>query len=377
MNKFFLLLILSLLLSSCNKNNESRIHPNSENIPNPGLENEHIINKKINDFPNLDFSSDQYSFTETLGDDRNIGFIKDVEVDKSGRIFVLDDRQQKVLVYSSDGDFLQTIGRRGPGPGELSYAKSIELYEDSLLLISSRFRIEEYDISSDSISFNRTVNFEKNIKSICTTNEVLYIHNSDILDSGLMSSEMRKTNMLHEFTLPQYSYRLSFGESYISDSPVFVDRLTQGDIICDPYNNVLVYISDRVNVLKGYSLSNGKQMWKSSIADLNFPKIEEIVTDGSPGLKIMPPENDIFDNFLKPVLIMDGFILVQVDRREIVDRESLESKSSILSYLIDTKTGKGHYHSDELGRMLYFSENSIIEVNESFTELELKYKETR
>ncbi|MBD3615536.1 MAG: 6-bladed beta-propeller [Gracilimonas sp.] len=377
MNKFFIPLVLSLLLSFCNNNNESRIHPNSENIPNPELEGEHIINKKINDFSNLDFSSDQYSFTETLGDERNIGFINDVEVDKSGRIFVLDDRQQKVLVYSSEGDFLQAIGRRGQGPGELSYAKSITLYQDSLLLISNRFRIEEYDISSDSISFNRTVNFEISIKSICTTNEVLYIHNLDVLDSGQMSSEMRKTNMLHEFTLPQYSHQSTFGESYISDSPVIVDRLTQGDIICDPYNNMLIYISDRVNILKGYSLSNGEQMWKSSIADLNFPKIEEIVTDGSPGLKILPPENDIFDNFLKPVLIKDGFILVQVDRREVVERESLESKSSILSYLIDAKTGKGHYYSDKLDRMLYFSENSIIEVNDSFTELEIKYKETQ
>jgi hypothetical protein len=377
MNKLLTFIILSFLLSSCSENNQNKIHPNSENLPNPQRENEHIIDENFNNLLNIDFSNDQYTLRSLIGQNENIGFIKDVEVDKRGRIFVLDDRQQKVLVYSSNGDFLQAIGRRGQGPGELSYAKSIELYQDSLLLISNRFRVEEYDIFSDSISFNRTVNFEINIKSICTINEMLYIHNFDVLNSGLMNSEMRKTNMLHEYTIPQYSNRLTFGESYISDSPVIVDRLTQGEIICDPNNNVLIYVSDRVNILKGYSLSNGEQIWKSSISDLSFPKIEEIVNNGNPGLKIIPPENDIFDKFLTPVLIKDGVILIQVDRREIVNKESLESKDSVLSYLIDTKTGEGYYYSDKLDRILYLSENSIIEVNDSFTALKIKNKKTQ
>ncbi|MDZ7807113.1 MAG: 6-bladed beta-propeller [Gracilimonas sp.] len=283
MNKFLTFIILSFLLCSCNNKSQSKIHPNSENLPDSQRENEHIIDENSNSSIVLDFSYDNYRSPKSFNNVENIGSIKDVEVDKRGRIFVLDDRQQKVLVYHSNGDFLQTIGRRGQGPGELSYAKSIALYQDSLLLISNRYRIEEYDISSDSISFNRTVNFEINIKSICTDNEMLYIHNFDVLNSGLLNSESRKTNMLHKFTIPEYENQLSFGESYISDSPVIIDRLTQGEIICDSQNDVLVYVSDRVNIMKGYSLSNGKQIWKSSIADLNFPEIEEIVTDGNPG----------------------------------------------------------------------------------------------
>lgn len=374
MNKLITTFFIILLFVSCNNNNQSRIHPNPENLPNTRIENEHQISKKNNKFIDIDFSSDQYNYDKSLDNEKNIGFIKDVEVDKAGRIFVLDDRQQKVLVYSSNGDFIQTLGRRGQGPGELSFAKSIDLYQDSLLLISNRYRIEEYNISSDSISFNRTVDLEVNIKSICTTNEELYVHNFDVLNSGLLNSDMRKTNMLHEFSIPQYTNQLTFGESYISDSPVIVDRLSQGEIICDPKNDVLIYISDRVNIIKGYSMLNGEQIWKTSISDLNFPKFEEIISNGNPGLQIITPENGIFDKFLAPVLIKDGVILIQVDRREIVDPETLESKNSVLSYLIDTKTGKGHYYSDKLGRIIYLSDNRFIQVNDSFTGLEIKSK---
>ena len=207
MNKLIICIILSLLISSCSENYQSKIHPNLENLPNPKRENEHIVDENSDNSLNFDFSMDKYTLSGLIGEDNNIGFIKDVEVDKRGRVFLLDERQQRVLVYNSEGDFLQAVGRRGQGPGELNYAKSIALYQDSLLLISNRYRIEEYNISGDSIEFNRTVNFEINIKSICTDQEILYVHNVDILSSGLMNSDSRKAKMLNKFTIPEYENR--------------------------------------------------------------------------------------------------------------------------------------------------------------------------
>ncbi|MDZ7807112.1 MAG: hypothetical protein U5K71_08340 [Gracilimonas sp.] len=93
------------------------------------------------------------------------------------------------------------------------------------------------------------------------------------------------------------------------------------------------------------------------------------------GLEIVPPKNGIFDRMLKPILVNDGVLLVQVDRREIVNKESLESNNSVLSYLIDTRTGAGQFYSNELGRIQHLSEHRLIEVNESFTEFEIYEKE--
>lgn len=48
------------------------------------------------------------------------GAIVSLDVDASGRIYVLDQQAQNVRVYDADGTYLRTIGRPGSGPGELS-----------------------------------------------------------------------------------------------------------------------------------------------------------------------------------------------------------------------------------------------------------------
>lgn len=46
--------------------------------------------------------------------------IRDVAVDREGRIYVLDGMNSEIYVFAPDGRHVRTIGRRGAGPGELS-----------------------------------------------------------------------------------------------------------------------------------------------------------------------------------------------------------------------------------------------------------------
>jgi len=373
----FIILPFIVFFYSCNQNkNSSRYHPNEENLPNPDKRNEHIINDlELQQQVNL-FQDKNYSLNKIIGnkDESVFGFIKDVEIDENGRIFVLDDRQQKVFIYNKDGELSQIIGGRGRGPSELSYAKSLTIYQDSLLLISNQYRIEEFNIRGDSVSYIRSINLNLNVKSICTTNDALYVHNIDFISSGFLDSDDKKTEMIHKFLIPEYENQFSFGESYFSNSRIVVDRLTQGEIICDPKNEIIVYASDRLNVLHGYSLSNGKQIWKSSIANLNFPLIEEVVVNGNPGLQVIPPKNGIFDKFLITGHFQNDLLFVQVDRRKMVNNETFESDNSVLTYLIDIKTGMGQYYSDSLGRIVSITDSNIIEIGESFIELNIYSK---
>ncbi|MFQ5703307.1 MAG: 6-bladed beta-propeller [Gemmatimonadales bacterium] len=50
------------------------------------------------------------------------GDIADIDVDRIGRVYVLDRQAQEVRVFGSDGRYVRTIGRLGRGPGELSAA---------------------------------------------------------------------------------------------------------------------------------------------------------------------------------------------------------------------------------------------------------------
>ncbi len=47
-----------------------------------------------------------------------LGRVEAIQVDTTGRIFVLESDMHRVQVYSARGEWLATIGRRGSGPGE-------------------------------------------------------------------------------------------------------------------------------------------------------------------------------------------------------------------------------------------------------------------
>ena len=72
----------------------------------------------------------------TIGDvnttDDNFAFNSplDVVLDAPGNIYVLDAGNQRVQKFSPDGRYLATIGRKGQGPGEFMYPRSLDV--DSL-----------------------------------------------------------------------------------------------------------------------------------------------------------------------------------------------------------------------------------------------------
>jgi hypothetical protein len=61
-----------------------------------------------------------------------------------GDIAVLDKLKHCVLLYTSEGEFIRTIGREGEGPGEFHMPSSIEFRSDGSLLIQDR-EIATYD----------------------------------------------------------------------------------------------------------------------------------------------------------------------------------------------------------------------------------------
>ena len=54
------------------------------------------------------------------GEHDAFGRVMDVAVDRNGRIFIADDVAHHIKVFTADGAYEATIGRRGQGPGEFS-----------------------------------------------------------------------------------------------------------------------------------------------------------------------------------------------------------------------------------------------------------------
>jgi sugar lactone lactonase YvrE len=79
---------------------------------------------------------------KTLGDinaeDENIAFYMptDIVFDAQGNWYILDTGNHRIQKFSPDGKYLDTIGSRGQGPGEMSYPVSLDIYPEGNLLVS-------------------------------------------------------------------------------------------------------------------------------------------------------------------------------------------------------------------------------------------------
>lgn len=64
-----------------------------------------------------------------------LGEVRAVEVDDTGRIWVVDAQAAAVRAYSPTGDHLADLGRRGEGPGEFLRPDFIRIQSDGTLLV--------------------------------------------------------------------------------------------------------------------------------------------------------------------------------------------------------------------------------------------------
>ena len=71
------------------------------------------------------------------GDDLNYLFGRNapkLAVDTEGRIYALDSRLRRIQVFSPEGEYLRTVGRRGQGPGELERPSVITVAGETVVV---------------------------------------------------------------------------------------------------------------------------------------------------------------------------------------------------------------------------------------------------
>jgi hypothetical protein len=73
------------------------------------------------------------------GDDEFFGIVTDIEQDEEGNLYVLDSQLSEIKVYSADGEYLNTIGREGEGPGEFRAAGGLFWMPDGRLGVMQAF----------------------------------------------------------------------------------------------------------------------------------------------------------------------------------------------------------------------------------------------
>jgi hypothetical protein len=77
--------------------------------------------------------------------------IRDIAVDSQGNLYVLDSGNHRIQKFNKDGNYLQTIGRKGQGPGEFMRPYDIFLDERGNIYVSEGRRMNLFDPKGNSI----------------------------------------------------------------------------------------------------------------------------------------------------------------------------------------------------------------------------------
>lgn len=139
-------------------------------------------------------------------EDENYMFIRvwDIEVDEKGNIYVLDSKECRIQKYDRDGNYLQTIGRKGQGPGEFERASRMVLDSKGRIYVNEFRKIHIFDENGE---FKRSINIGSSISSYMITKDGNILgHSRSFSEEGrtfdiiLIDSEGKKLKTIASFT---------------------------------------------------------------------------------------------------------------------------------------------------------------------------------
>lgn len=78
---------------------------------------------------------EEFSLGEGKKEEEIFSEISSIAVDDEGNIYLLDGKENKILVFDKKGKYLRSFGKKGQGPGEMSMPAGIHLTPDKELMV--------------------------------------------------------------------------------------------------------------------------------------------------------------------------------------------------------------------------------------------------
>jgi len=139
-----------------------------------------------------------------------IGKIRDIEVDEDGNIFLLDISDHNIKKFDSQGKHLLTIGRKGQGPGEMSFIHpftKLEVWEDKLYVIDTgNLEIDIFNKKKGSFLNSFKIDFNKVMEFVVLNGNIF-----------LLSYRLSDGKIIHQYNSTG-DHILSFGYTGLNES---------------------------------------------------------------------------------------------------------------------------------------------------------------
>jgi len=172
-----------------------------------------------------------------------LGRIRDVIVDSTGRIFVLDDSFLMVRVFSAAGRPEFTIGQQGGGPLDFRFPLAGWIENDSTLAVIDAILGTKYITArrASAVRLQRVVPPPAAITGGCATRGLLYNYTTS---APPVRNEHR---VVRAYDRQGHAVR-SFGAAYESESRLVRDIMTEGTIACLPDGTTMHALSTRTPI---------------------------------------------------------------------------------------------------------------------------------
>ena len=187
--------------------------------------------------------------------------------DPHGRLFILDDKERRVVLTDEGFRHFVYAGRPGAGPGEFREPVSIGVLSDGRIVVLDRalrrvtiFRVR--DVGPPLVP-ERTIPFRVRTEAMCV------LRNDQLLILGLADGAR-----LHVYDLRGRHLR-SFAPPDSSLSPMAAGILSKGRIACDRGSGEVVVSSSVLAAVEAFRVSTGARTW----VDTLIPFRQIVVSD--------------------------------------------------------------------------------------------------
>ena len=187
--------------------------------------------------------------TEIGEEEYMFGMASDPTYSPDGRILVVDRLKHYVFVYSEEGEYLETIGREGEGPGEYRMPSSVDFYPDGSLLVGDNDGITLLDSSFNYVDQVMWDTFHPWVRKT--------------LDDGGFIGNMNRFNPGEDgFTIDNILGRWEYGEQDVS-----VEYYSFSSEMDMSSPGTIDHTESRDNVLTFCASPNGRVFYSRSVLD--------------------------------------------------------------------------------------------------------------
>jgi sugar lactone lactonase YvrE len=226
----------------------------------------------------------------TIGDidtlDENLAFNRpsDIVLDEGGIIYILDEGNCRIQKFDPNGNFLDSFGREGQGPGEFNSPTSLDINaEGNLVIADSRGR--KIQIFSTEGSFRKTITLPKKRLSDMYTLKSGLMATYGTLEYDVEAKDKEPLPKLIRLLDSDGNIKREFGEMFDYKSRMLNQKGNSFRFVVD--TNDFIYLAFTYqNRIDRYS-PEGKLMWKAdrvlnfSTKPLDKGKIERTATSKS------------------------------------------------------------------------------------------------